>query len=165
MISTRFYALPLLLSFALDATALAVDPAREAQVRERGVEVMPFALASTEHQFQKTESGGLQRVVARAAEPQQIAMIRQHLQQIADSFARRDFSAPAQIHGDTMPGLAELKAAGRDELAVDYRDVTGGAEIEYRGSTPTIRDAIHRWFDAQLSDHGHDAVNHTHHGS
>lgn len=139
----------------------AADPAaaspRQAEVRAKGTQVMPFSLDQTLHTFDKTDSGGVQRVRVRSAAPDQVAMIRSHLSSIARSFARRDFSAPAHIHGADMPGMAEMKAARSDELTVDYRELADGAELDYVGKSASIVDAIHRWFDAQLADHGRDA--------
>ena len=119
---------------------------------------MPFSLDKTMHYFDKTADGGVQRVRTRADAPDQIAMIRTHLQEIAGSFGTRNFDKPAHIHGSNMPGLSELRSARPDELSVEYRELTDGAEIDYRSNTPSIVIAIHRWFDAQLSDHGQDAT-------
>ena len=131
---------------------------RQRDVREKGAHVMPFSLDKTVHSFDKTAAGGIQRVRVRGDAPGQVAMIRSHLHQIARSFAARDFDMPAHIHGANMPGLAQLKAAGPDELDVTCRDLDDGAEIDYVGHTPQMVDAIHRWFDAQLRDHGRDAT-------
>lgn len=139
------------------------DADRQAQVHARGPDVMPFALDATQHVFEKTSDGGVQRVVARAGHTDQVARIREHLQSVAHAFMARDFSGPAHIHGADMPGLAELKAAAPAELTVSYRDIDNGAEVTYRGATEPLRDAIHRWFDAQLADHGHDATDHADH--
>lgn len=136
---------------------------RQAEVRQRGAEVMPFALADTLHVFEKTADGGVQRVLARPGHADQLAPIRAHLQAIAQQFETRDFSGPAHIHGDDMPGLAELRSAAKGELNVVYRELDEGAEVAYIGSNDTLRTAIHRWFDAQLSDHGHDASTHAQH--
>jgi hypothetical protein len=135
---------------------------REDTVRSQGADVMPFHLADTVHVFEKTPVGGVQRVEAREGHADQVPMIRTHLRNIADQFAARDFSGPAHVHGDAMPGLAELRQAKPDALTVTYRDLDNGAEVTYVGTTPAIQDAIHRWFDAQLSDHGHDAMDHEH---
>lgn len=151
---------------ALLLTAAAADPAqptgpataRQSEVREKGAQVMPFSLEQTLHTFDKTDSGGIQRVRVRNAAPDQVAMIRSHLNSIAQSFAARDFSAPAHIHGIDMPGMAEMKAAMPDELAVSYRELDDGAELDYVSRSPTIIAAVHRWFDAQLADHGQDAA-------
>ena len=125
--------------------------------RESGAQVMPFSLDKTLHSFDKTDSGGIQRVRVRGEAPEQVAMIRSHLREIAAAFAARDFDKPAHIHGADMPGLATMKAASRGELDVAYRDLDDGAEVDYTGRTPEVIAAVHAWFDAQLSDHGRDA--------
>lgn len=142
------------------STGLTSEPGtkRQQDVRAKGADVMPFSLEKTMHYFDKTAEGGIQRVRTRTDAPDQIAMIRAHLHEIATSFASRDFDKPAHIHGNDMPGLAQLQSAKPDELSVDYQELPDGAEIAYRGHTPTVVKAIHRWFDAQLSDHGHDAT-------
>jgi len=144
----------------MTAAARAADPPsdRQAAVRERGAEVMSFSLGATQHVFTKTTDGGVQRVVARGDHAEQVDRIRSHLRAISDAFTQRDFSGPAHIHGEDMPGLAALKAAPRDDLTVAYHDIDDGAEITYRARTDAVRDAIHRWFDAQLADHGTDAT-------
>jgi hypothetical protein len=152
------------LAWALDVQVDA-GPDREGFVRQRGSDVMPFAVADTLHIFEKTDSGGVQRVEARPGHAGQVPMIREHLQNIAVRFAARDFSGPSHIHGDDMPGLAELKTAPKEELTVAYREIESGAEITYTATSDALRIAIHRWFDAQLSDHGRDASGHHHHGS
>jgi hypothetical protein len=57
-----------------------------------------------------------------------------------------------------MPGLAELQAAKPGQIAIAYRDILGGAELAYTTSDANLAAALHRWFDAQLSDHGADAM-------
>jgi hypothetical protein len=147
----------------VSASAAEATGERQAEVRQRGAEVMPFALADTLHVFEKTTDGGVQRVLARPGHADQVAPIRAHLQTIAQQFETRDFSGPAHIHGDDMPGLAELRSAAKGELGVVYRELDEGAEVTYTGTNETTKAAIHRWFDAQLSDHGHDASAHAHH--
>ena len=149
---------------------LAADAQREADVSRRGAEVMPFSLTATTHVFTKTADGGVQRVIAKnAADVGQIKLIREHLHEIQMQFSRGDFSGPTYIHGTHMPGLAELKAAAPGEIAVAYQGVEAGAELVYRTANPKLVVALHEWFDAQLSDHGADAMaGHAHqheHGS
>jgi hypothetical protein len=57
-----------------------------------------------------------------------------------------------------MPGLAQLKAAPPGRMEINYRDVPGGAELDYSTSDPKLAAALHEWFDAQLSDHAADAM-------
>jgi len=101
----------------------------------------------------------VQRVVVRdAADTEQIKLIRQHLREMQTRFEHADFSGPSHIHGDEMPGLAALKAAKPGAISYISRDVDRGAEIAYRTKDATLIAALHTWFDAQLSDHGPDAV-------
>ncbi|SNS52202.1 hypothetical protein SAMN06265795_103196 [Noviherbaspirillum humi] len=156
--------LPLLCALVLLAPAHAQhahhpDGQRQAEVAQRGADVMPFDLAATTHVFTKTASGGIQRVIARrAGDAKQVRLVRAHLRDIQARFRRGDFSGPEHIHGAGMPGLATLKQARPGQVQVDYREVTGGAELAYRTGDAQLVHTIHAWFDAQLSDHGHDAV-------
>jgi hypothetical protein len=139
--------------------AAMADAQRQAEVAQRGKTVMPFSLKATTHIFTKNAEGGTQRVVAKKAnDAAQVKLVRQHLQEIKGQFLKGDFSGPTQIHGQGMPGLADLKAARSGEIAIDYKDVKGGAELTYKTSEAHLVAALHEWFDAQLADHGVDAM-------
>lgn len=146
-----------LLGVALAAGACGGDDgaaARHAEVAARGAEVMPFDLDATTHRFTKTPDGGIQTVTA--DEPRddlQVRLIREHLAEERENFARGDFDDPARIHGMDMPGVAELRA-GYDNISVAYADVPAGAELRYTTDDQHLVDAIHAWFDRQLMDHG-----------
>ena len=151
-------------TLALSGPALlhAADTERQRDVAKRGAQVMPFNLALTTHVFEPLADGGLQRVVAKDPNNRtQIALIRSHLKEEADRFQRGDFADPAKIHGADMPGLAEL-SRGAAQIDVAYAERADGAEIRYTAKDPALVDALHRWFLAQLHDHGHDAVMHSH---
>jgi hypothetical protein len=142
----------------------ASDSARQAEVARRGADVMPFDLKATTHVFTKTADGGVQRVVAQsAADKQQVELVRAHLHEIRGRFLKGDFSGPSHIHGDGMPGLAQLQEARPGQIAIDYKEVHGGAELTYRTDDPRLVSSLHAWLDAQLSDHGHDAMPGHHH--
>lgn len=148
-----------LLMYGPATASAAADAARLDTVERRGAQVMPFSLERTVHVFTKTERGGLQQVLVRdEADAAQIGLVREHLRHIAGRFARGDFSDPAQIHGDDMPGLAELRRAGPGRIAVTYGELPLGAQVEYATEDPVLIAAIHRWFDAQLEDHARHAV-------
>ncbi|UVA81941.1 aspartate carbamoyltransferase [Pandoraea commovens] len=167
-------ATPLLLSatlFSLLAitalpAAMAADATRQAEVATRGAQVMPFDLAATTHVFTKTSYGGVQQVTVRnPADTKQIRLTRTHLKGIAAQFRRGDFSGPTDIHGAAMPGLAELKSARSGEIDVSYQDIPSGGEIRYSTKNDHWVEALHQWFDAQLSDHGaHAMEGHVHPG-
>ncbi|MGD8367437.1 MAG: hypothetical protein PVG78_07345 [Desulfobacterales bacterium] len=119
--------------------------------------VMPFEMSKTMHIFKMTESGGVQKVVTRdPGATDQIPLIRQHLQHEAERFQKGDYSDPAKLHGAGMPGLRELQA-GAAGVKVSYADLPSGAEITFETTDPRLLTALHRWFGAQLSEHGADA--------
>jgi len=150
---------------AVVAAAVALAPAgcggddnslaeRQAEVAERGAQVMPFDLDATTHTFTNTSDGGLQVVVADdPADADQIALIRDHLAEERDNFARGDFDDPAAIHGHDMDGVAELRA-GYTDITVEYAERPDGAQLTYTSDEPELVEAIHAWFDRQVMDHG-----------
>ena len=139
---------------------------RQAEVSGRGKDVMPFSLAATTHIFTKTAEGGAQQVVVKkSADKEQVRLARAHLQEIREQFLKGDFSGPSHIHGQNMPGLADLKVAKPGQIAIDYKDVKGGGQLTYKAANASLVAALHKWFDAQLSDHGKDAMEgHANHG-
>jgi len=151
---------------ALTAVAQADPPpaapmdhaAHQAHIRELGAAVMPFDLDATLHVFIKTPDGGEQVVIARdAGETLQVELVRQHLYALAVDFALGRFDDPIAIHGPDMPGVDVLRAS-TGSMSIVYFDVPAGSLITYRTSDPAIVAALHAWFDAQVSDHGFDAV-------
>jgi hypothetical protein len=60
------------------------------------------------------------------------------------------------LHGKTMPGLQEIEA-GAARIKVSYADLPTGAQITFQTADVRLVTAIHRWFGAQLSEHGADA--------
>ena len=140
------------------SSAVAAETQRQAGVSARGAQVMPFELSATTHVFTKTAVGALQKVVVKdPRDAAQIQLIRRHLSDIAQRFARGDFSGPTEIHGEHMPGLADLKKAKPGEISVHYHDLVNGGQIVYSTHKANLIAALHEWIDAQLSDHGADA--------
>jgi len=131
---------------------------RQAAVHDMGSQVMPFDLGQTTHIFEMTESGGVQQVIADdPSDSAQVALIQQHLQHESMLFSSGDFSDPFSLHGVDMPGVNEL-AAGVDKINIEYAAVSDGAQITFTTQDIRLITAIHRWFGAQLSDHGADAA-------
>ena len=130
---------------------------RQEHVHQMAHRVMPFDMSQTVHIFKMTESGGVQRVVAKdPGATDQIALIQQHLQHEAKKFQQGDYSDPAKLHGADMPGLKELQA-GATRIKVSYAALPSGAEIMFKTTDLHLLTALHRWFGAQLSEHGADA--------
>ncbi|MFM0036223.1 aspartate carbamoyltransferase [Paraburkholderia strydomiana] len=160
-----FTTLIVMAALAAPFESFAVDAERQAEVAQRGAEVMPFSLKATTHIFTKSDDGGNQQVIAKnPSDSGQIRLIRKHLREIQTQFERGDFSGPARTHGTDMPGLAQLRAAKLGQISITYKDIKGGGELTYRSDDPKLVSSLHAWFDAQLTDHGADAMNgHMHH--
>lgn len=150
---------PLLtLALWLFAAVAAAEETKQEHVHAHSHHVMPFALDKTLHVFTMTEQGGVQRVVVRdGADAEQEKLIRAHLSMEAAQFARGDYGDPQRLHGAGMPGLKEVQA-GAAKIQVQYRDLPGGGEIRFETTDLHLLTAIHRWFGAQLSEHGADAT-------
>jgi hypothetical protein len=126
-------------------------------VHNMGHMVMPFDLSKTTHIFQMTDTGGVERVVVKdETAGDQVPLIQQHLQHEAQEFQRGNYGDPASLHGAAMPGLQEMQAAA-GKIKVTYAALPTGAEITFETSEIHVLTAIHRWFGAQLSEHGADA--------
>ena len=143
----------------LPISAWSANPQRIDDVARRGAEVMPFDLNATTHVFTKTPDGGVQSVVAKNPhDARQVRLIRSHLKDIQAQFRKGDFSGPSHIHGHDMPGLAQLQAARPGQVRMAYAELPDGAQLTYSTKAPELVTALHAWFDAQLSDHGPDAM-------
>ena len=130
---------------------------KQEHVHHQAHSVMPFDISKTEHIFRMTEYGGVQKVIARNPDDtDQIVLIQQHLRHEAAKFQQGDYSDPAKLHGADMPGLKELQADAAG-VKVSYANIPGGAEITFETTDLQLLTALHRWFGAQLSEHGPDA--------
>jgi hypothetical protein len=150
-----------LASFAIVLLASCASPTQighQTMVHEMGHRAMPFELSKTQHIFEMTDNGGIQQVIVKnISDNEQIALIQEHLQHLATEFRAGDFSTPVSLHGADMPGLKEL-AAGAARVKIEYTALPNGGQITFTTDNPHLVTAIHRWFGAQLSDHGADAT-------
>jgi len=130
---------------------------RQAEVRARGQQVMPFDLNRTMHVFAKTAAGGVESVLIRSeADRAQLMLIRAHLRKEQRLFSHGDFRDPMATHGMQMPGLDTLRRQAA-LITITYHPLPRGAQLRYSTANLAVRDALHEWFDAQLMDHGMDA--------
>lgn len=131
---------------------------RQEMIHVRGAHVMPFDLNKTKHFFKKTDDGGLETVLSLDPnDSHQIMLIQLHLQEEADKFSKGDFSDPTSLHGTTMPGLNDLKD-NFSKIEFVYRALSSGGEIGYTTREAELINVIHQYFNAQVSNHGTDAV-------
>ena len=143
--------------FTLGACVSQPDASRQEMVHEMGSHVMPFDLSKTKHIFEMTEIGGIQKVIIRDKKDiDQLTPIRKHLMHESMRFSEGDFSDPVSLHGKDMPGIQELKA-GASQVKITYSELPNGAQITFETEDFKLTTAVHKWFGAQLSDHGADA--------
>ena len=148
-----------LLLFSTAAPALEKANPKSDEVQQRTQQVVPYALDQTQMTFSKTVHGGVQHVVAKSADNiQQIKLIQDNLLKMANDFRKGDFSVTEHIHGGIMPGLTQLKKAEADDIKYEYKALPNGAQIHYSTEYPQYVQALHEWFDAQISEHGIEAV-------
>lgn len=144
--------------FLVIGSTVAWAETKQEHVHHMGHDVMPFDLAKSTHIFRMTDSGGVERVIVKdASDKDQVALIQQHLRHEAEAFQRGDYSDPASLHGADMPGLKELHT-NAEQISVRYSALPNGAEITFETAELHLLTAIHRWFGAQLSEHGADAT-------
>ena len=135
---------------------------RQQEVAHRGTTVMPFDLSRTTHVFDDQADGGLQTVTANdPSDTAQIYLIRDHLADLANRFARGNFADQAWLHGMDMPGLAEL-SAGYKKLKIIYQVLPNGASLKLASDDPAVVTALHKYFAAQRSDHAAHGEMHRH---
>lgn len=141
---------------AVAATGVSAQTTQE-HVHQMSHSVMPFDISQTLHIFKMTELGGVERVVTRdVGAADQIPLIQQHLKHEAEQFQKGNYSDPAELHGPSMPGLKELQE-GATRIKVKYAQLPNGAEITFQTQDLHLVTAVHKWFGAQLSEHGADA--------
>jgi hypothetical protein len=153
----RHATMALLILLLPTATWASVAQTTQQRIHRQAHRVMPFDMSRTLHIFRMTETGGVERIIARdPGDKTQIRLIRMHLAHEARKFQRGDYSDPARLHGADMPGLRGLHA-NAVRIRVTYSKLPDGAQITFHTRDLKSLTAIHRWFGAQLSEHGADA--------
>ena len=123
------------------------------ELDQRGDKVMGFEHTRTTHHFLVEPDGGVIQVEANdAADAESLAQIRQHLAYVAESFAKGDFSMPAEIHGRVLPGVPELIRL-KDAIRYRYEETEKGARVRISAENPEARAAVHEFLKAQIGDH------------
>ncbi len=124
-------------------------------LQQRTQRELPYSLDQTVQTFTKTVHGGVQHVVVKSADnTSQIKLIQAHLLKTVEQFRKGDFSLTERQHGPNMPGLIQLKMANPNDIKFEYKALENGGQIHYSTEYPQFVQALHEWFDAQVSEHG-----------
>jgi hypothetical protein len=130
-----------------------------AGVQQRGEKAMGVDQYSSTHKFDALPDGGrieLQRDVDDTAG---VAQIRAHLNEIAKAFKSGDFSTPAFVHMQQVPGTSVM-AAKRGVISYIYRDLPRGGELRIVTKDPEALDAIRQFMAFQRQDHRAGGMDH-----
>ena len=108
--------------------------------------------AST-HSFRLFADGGVIELRANNADDQAtIAVIRTHLQQVAQQFVGTDFSTPAFVHGYKPDGVAAMTRLHAD-ISYRYESLPAGGRIRITAKTPEALAAVHDFLRFQVTEH------------
>jgi hypothetical protein len=130
-----------------------------AALQKRGMQAMGVDQYTSTHQFDALPDGGrieLQRDVDDTAG---VAQIQRHLREITKAFAAGDFSTPAFVHMQDVPGT-KVMAAKRGVISYTYRDLPRGGEVRIVTTDPQALEAIREFMAFQRLDHRAGGVDH-----
>jgi hypothetical protein len=123
-----------------------------AALQLRGLQAMGVDQYTSTHHFDALADGGrieLQRDVDDAAG---VAQIREHLKEIVRAFESGDFSTPAFVHMQQVPGTAVM-AARRGMIRYIFRELPRGGEVRIITTDAAAVEAIHAFLAFQRQDH------------
>lgn len=123
-----------------------------AAVQARGRMVMGVDQYTSTHHFDVREDGGRIELQRDVDDPAGVAQIRTHLQSLAAAFASGDFSSPAMVHMQTVPGTAVM-AEKKAVIRYRYRPLPRGGELRMTTRDPAAKAAIAEFLAFQRMDH------------
>jgi hypothetical protein len=121
-------------------------------MQQRGKMAMGVDQYTSTHKFDALPVGGRIELLRDMDDSLGIAQIRAHLRLIQHAFQAGDFSTPAFVHMQTMPGTA-MMAKKRDVIEYVYHDLPRGGEVVMETKDPEALAAIHDFMDAQRMGH------------
>lgn len=123
-----------------------------AALQERGAEAMGVDQYTSSHVFDSLEDGGRIELQRDVDDPEGVRTIRMHLRDIADRFARGDFTIPGFVHARNVPGT-DVMAGKRDVIRYTFRELPRGGAVRIESSDPEAVAAIHAFMAFQRKDH------------
>ena len=133
------------------APAAAGDSAFAA-LQARGETAMGVDQYTSSHHFEPLPDGGRIELQRDVDDPAGIARIRSHLREIAAAFGSGDFSTPAFVHMQTVPGT-RVMVEKRSLIAYAVNDLPRGGELRMTTRDAEALAAIHEFLVFQRSDH------------
>lgn len=162
MLSCRLAVLPPLLLTLVTAPATAQKPHDHAAMhggdsafkamQARGKTAMGVDQEKSTHLFTDLPDGG--RIVLTSDQPDTTATaaIRKHFTDIQQAFSAGDFSTPAMVHDQDVPGTDVMKARAT-RIRYVMRPVPNGAELRITTKDREAIAAIHKFLEFQRTEH------------
>jgi hypothetical protein len=132
--------------------AAADTDAAFAALQARGMQAMGVDQYTSSHSFDALPDGGRIELQRDVDDPAGVAQIRAHLRGIAEAFESGDFSTPAFVHMQQVPG-ADVMAARRNVISYTFSELPRGGELRITTRDPSAVEGIHAFLAFQRQDH------------
>jgi hypothetical protein len=121
-------------------------------MQARGRLAMGVDQYTSVHRFDDLPDGGRIELQRDRDDSAGIGAIRAHMRAIARAFAAGDFSTPAMVHLESVPGSATMRAR-RSAIRYEPIDLPRGAALRIRSDDREAVEAIHRFLAYQRHQH------------
>ena len=130
-----------------------------AAMQRRGEKAMGVDQYTSTHKFDALENGGRIELLRDTDDSAGVSQIRQHIREIAQAFKNGDFTTPAMVHMQTVPGTVVMRAK-RGVITYEPHDLPRGAELVIRTADPDAVRAIHEFMAFQRGEHHAGGMSH-----
>ncbi len=134
-----------------------------ADMQARGQQAMGVSQYTSTHVFDEFPDGGRIELQRDVDDNAGVAQIRQHLQEIVRAFDAGEFSTPAFVHMQRVPGTSVM-ATKRDASTYTYRELPRGGEVRIVTQDAQALQAIHEFMFFQRQSHRAGGMEHGYHG-
>ncbi len=123
-----------------------------AAMQQRGKKAMNVDQNMAHHRFTSMPDGGQIELTSDVADTAAVNGIRRHIAEIQQAFSTGDFSTPAFVHMQKVPGTATM--AERKAL-ITYKaiEISRGARLRLTTRDPEALKAIHQFMEFQRTEH------------
>ena len=148
-----YVSVAVLVSVAVTASA-AQDAADTGfkSMQSRGGAVMGLDQYTSTHRFEDLPDGGRIELQRNRPDSAGVQVIREHLQAIAEAFAKGDFTAPGLVHAGKIPG-ARAMAEKHRAIRYQYRPLPLGGEVRITTGDAAALQAVHTFLAFQRREH------------
>jgi hypothetical protein len=121
-------------------------------MQSRGRTAMGVDQYTSTHRFEDLPDGGRVELQRNRPDSAGVQAIREHLQVIAQAFAKGDFAAPALVHAGEVPGAPAMAEKHR-AIRYQYRPLPLGGEVRITTGDAAALEAIHTFLAFQRREH------------